>query len=578
VVRKLAAMHVDTIRRQHGDRVYESFLVRRSVREGKRVRKETVANISGLPPEAIEAVRRVLQGEALLTAAEAFRIERSLPHGHVAAVLGTLRRLGLERILGRERSRERELAVALVCQRLLRPGSKLSATRQFGLTTLGEELQVEGASEAELLSAMDWLLARQARVEAALARRELEPGGFVLYDLSSSYLEGSKCPLGAFGYSRDGKRGKLQITYGLTCSARGRPLAIEVFGGEIHDDQTLPEAAERLKTRFGIERVCFVGDRGMVKQAGVETLRSHGFDWITALTAPQVKRLARQGDLQLCLFDERNLAEIESSDFPGERLVVCRNPHVAAERRQRREELLAASERLLAAVKRSVESPRGRLHRAPAGLIGERVGRDVNRYKVAKHFELTIADGRFEYARKAEQIAAEAALDGFYVLRTSLGDDVSAQAVVRADKQLAAVERAFRAMKAPDLLALRPIHHRLEDRVRAHAFLCMLAYAVRLEMEERLAELLFVDDAPLAPADPTARARRSQPAKAKASTKRTEAGLPASSFRDLLDALATLTRNRIRLAGHDVGFDQLAEQTPLQRRAFQLLDVNPSRL
>jgi len=571
-------MHVDTIRRQHGDRVYESFLVRRSVREGKRVRKETVANISRLPAEAIEAVRRVLQGEALLAPAEAFRIERSLPHGHVAAVLGTLRRLGLERILGRGRSRERELAVALVCQRLLRPGSKLSATRQFGLTTLGEELQVEGASEAELLSAMDWLIARQARVEAALARRELEPGGFVLYDLSSSYLEGSKCPLGAFGYSRDGKRGKLQVTYGLTCSPRGRPVAIEVFGGEIHDDQTLPEAAERLKTRFGIERVCFVGDRGMVKQAGVETLRSHGFDWITALTAPQVKRLAREGDLQLSLFDERSLAEIQSADFPGERLVVCRNPHVAHERRQRREQLLAATERLLAAVKRSVESPRGRLRRAPAGLIGERVGRDVNRYKVRKHFQLTIADGRFAYARKTEQIAAEAALDGFYVLRTSLGDDISAQAVVRAYKQLAAVERAFRAMKAPDLLALRPIHHRLEERVRAHAFLCMLAYAVRCEMQERLAELLFVDDAPLAPADPVAPARRSQAATAKRATKRTASGLPASSFRDLLDALATLTRNRIRLAGHDVTFDQLSEQTPLQQRAFQLLDLNPSRL
>ena len=578
MVKKLAAMHLDTIRRCHGDRVYESFLVRRSVREGKRVRKETVANISGLPAEAIEAVRRVLKGEALLTAAEAFRIERSLPHGHVAAVLGTLRSLGLERILGRQRSRERDRAVALVCQRLLRPGSKLSATRQFGLTTLGEELQVEGASEAELLSAMDWLLARHERIEAALAARELEPGGFVLYDLSSSYLEGSKCPLGAFGYSRDGKRGKLQITYGLTCSPRGRPVSIEVFGGEIHDDQTLPQAAERLKRRFGIERVCFVGDRGMVKQAGVETLRSHGFDWITALTAPQVKRLARQGELQLSLFDERDLAEIQSTDFPGERLVVCRNPHLAAERRQRREELLAATERLLAAVKRSVDSERGRLHRAPAGLIGERVGRDVNRYKVAKHFELRIADGRFEYARRAEQIAAEAALDGFYVLRTSLGEDVSAQAVVRAYKQLAAVERAFRAMKAPDLLALRPIHHRLEDRVRAHAFLCMLAYAVRLEIEERLAELLFVDDAPLAPADPVAPARRSQRAKAKAGTKRTETGLPASSFRDLLDALATLTRNRIRLAGHDVGFDQLAEQTPLQQRAFQLLGVNPSRL
>lgn len=571
-------MHVDTIRRRHGDRVYESFLVRRSVREGKRVRKETVANISGLPSEAIEAVRRVLQGEALLSAGEAFRIERSLPHGHVAAVLGTLRRLGLERILGRERSRERDLAVALVCQRLLRPGSKLSATRQFALTTLGEELQVEGASEAELLQAMDWLLARQARIEAALARRELEPGGFVLYDLSSSYLEGSKCPLGAFGYSRDGKRGKLQITYGLTCSPRGRPVAIEVFGGEIHDDQTLPEAAERLKTRFGIERVCFVGDRGMVKQAGVETLRCHGFDWITALTAAQVKRLAREGGLQLSLFDERDLAEIESADFPGERLVVCRNPHVAHERRQRREELLAATERLLAAVKRSVDSKRGRLHGTPAGQIGERVGRDVNRYKVAKHFQLTIADGRFAYARKAEQIAAEAALDGFYVLRTSLGQDLSAQAVVRAYKQLAAVERAFRAMKAPDLLALRPIHHRLEDRVRAHAFLCMLAYAVRLELEERLAELLFVDEAPLAPADPVAPARSSQAATAKRATKRTASGLAASSFRDLLDALATLTRNRIRLASHDVGFDQLAEQTPLQQRAFQLLDLNPSRL
>lgn len=571
-------MHVDTIRRRHGDRVYESFLVRRSVREGKQVRKETVANISGLPQEAIEAVRRVLRGEALLAPAEALRIERSLPHGHVAAVLGTLRRLGLERILGRERSRERDLVVALVCQRLLRPGSKLSASRQFGLTTLGEELEVEGASEAELLSAMDWLLARQERIEAALAARELEPGGFVLYDLSSSYLEGTKCPLAAFGYSRDGKRGKLQITYGLTCSQQGRPVAIEVFGGEIHDDQTLPQAAERLKARFGTERVCFVGDRGMVKQAGVETLRRHGFDWITALTAPQVKRLAREGDLQLSLFDETSLAEIASDDFPGERLVVCRNPHVAHERRQTREELLAATEHLLADVTRSVDSPRGRLRGAPAGLIGERVGRVVNRYKVAKHFELRIEDGHFEYVRKEQEIAAEAALDGIYVLRTSLGEDLSAQAVVRAYKQLAAVERAFRAMKAPDLISLRPIHHRLEDRVRAHALLCMLAYAVRLEMEERLAELLFADNAPLTPTDPTAEAQRSRRAKAKAATKRTEDGLPVASFRDLLDGLATLTRNHIRLAGHDVTFDQLTEQTPLQRRAFELLGVSPTRL
>ena len=571
-------MHVDTIKRRHGEREYESHLVRRSIREGKRVRKETVANISGLPAAAIEAVRRALAGEALLPAEQALRIERSLPHGHLAAVLGTLRKLGLERLLARERSRERDLTVALICQRLLRPGSKLSASRQFGLSTLGAELAVEGASEVELLQAMDWLLRRQERLEQALARRYLEAGGFVLYDLSSSYLEGQKCPLAAFGYPRDGKRGKLQITYGLTCSPEGRPVAIEVFGGGVHDDETLPEAAERLRRRFGIERVVFVGDRGMVKQAGLEALRSHGFDWISALTAPQVKRLARGGELQLSLFDEQSLAEISSTDFPGERLVVCRNPHVAQERRQRREELLAGTEALLQKVKASVDSARGRLHGKPAGVIGERVGRDVNRYKVAKHFQLTIEDGRFEYERKQEQIAEEAALDGIYVLRTSVADEISPQALVRAYKQLSQVEQAFRGLKDDDLLALRPIFHRLEERVRAHALLCMLAYAVRFEMEQRLAELLFKDDAPLTPTDPVAHSRPSPAARAKKATKRTASGLPASSFRDLLDALATLTRNRLRLAGHDVSFDQLAEQTPLQRRAFQLLDVNPSRL
>ena len=573
-----SAMHVDTIKRRHGEREYQSQLVRRSIREGKRVRKETVANISKLPPAAIAALKRVLAGETLLPVGEAFRIERSLPHGHVACVLGTLRKLGLERILARERTRERDLAVAMICQRLLRPGSKLSATRQFGLTTLGEELAVVGASEAELLAAMDWLLARQGRIEQALARRYLEPGGFVLYDLSSSYLEGSHCPLAAFGYPRDGKRGKLQITYGLSCSPQGRPVAIEVFAGNVHDDATLPAAAERLKRRFGIERVVFVGDRGMVKQAGVETLRSHGFDWITALTAPQLKRLAHQGELQLSLFDERNLAEITSADFPGERLLVCRNPQVAGERRQRREELLQATEALLQKVKASVDSPRGRLHGKPAGVIGERVGRDVNRYKVAKHFELRIEDGCFAYARRQEAIAAEAALDGIYVLRTSVADEIAAQAVVRAYKQLAQVEQAFRGLKDDDLIALRPIFHRLEDRVRAHALLCLLAYAVRVEMEERLAELLFVDEAPLASADPVAPACPSPAATAKKATKRTVSGLPVSSFRDLLDALATLTRNRIRLASHDISFDQLAEQTPLQRRVFQLLGISPSRL
>ena len=571
-------MHVVTIRRRHGEREYESTLVRRSIREGKRVRKETIANLSRLPAEAIEAVRRALAGETLVTAEEAFEIERSLPHGHVAAVLGTARRLGLERLLGRQRTRERDLCLAMVCQRLLRAGSKLSATRQFELTTLGEELAVADASEAELLRAMDWLLPQQERIEAALARRYLKPGGFVLYDLSASYLEGRACPLAALGYPRDGKRGKLQIQYGLTCSPEGRPVAVEVFDGKIHDDKTLPSALERIKKRFRIERVVVCGDRGMVTEANIELLREHGFDWITALKAPQLQALVEQGELQLSLFDERNLAEIASERYPGERLVVCRNPHVARERARKREALLTATEKELQKVKVSVGNPRGRLHGKPAGLIGERAGRVVNRYKVAKHFQLTIADGRFDYQRNEQAISEEAALDGFYVLRTSVpADALTPQAVVRAYKLLAHAERAFRAMKSPEL-EIRPIHHRLEDRVRAHVFLCMLAYAIRFELEQRLAPLLFTDDTPLAPADPVAPAQRSPAAKKKAASKQTEDGLPVSSFRDLLDALATLCRNHIRLRSSQASFDQLTEQNALQRRALELLELNPNRL
>jgi transposase len=425
---------------------------------------------------------------------------------------------------------------------------------------------------------MDWLLPQQERIEATLARRYLRPGGLVLYDLSSSYLEGRKCPLAALGYPRDGKRGKLQVSYGLTCSPEGRPVAVEVFDGAIHDDKTLPSALERIRRRFGIERVVVLGDRGMVTAANIETLREHGFDWITALRAPQVQALVEAGDLQLSLFDETNLAEIASEAYPGERLVVCRNPHVARERARKREALLAGTEQELAKVKASVDNPRGRLHGKPAGAIGERVGRVVNRFKVAKHFQLTIEDGRFEYTRDEQAISEEAALDGFYVLRTSVGGDaLTAQAVVRAYKLLRHAEQAFRAMKSPEL-EIRPIHHRLEDRVRAHVFLCMLAYAIRFEMEERLAPLLFTDDSPLAPADPVAPAQPSPAAKRKKATKRTDDGLPASSFRDLLDALATLCRNRIRLSGADVSFGQLTEQNDLQRRAFQLLELNPNRV
>jgi hypothetical protein len=576
--KRKGAVHVAITRRHYKGKVYETTLLRRSYREGGKVKHETLGNLSHLPAHLIELVRRGLAGETFVPASEALRIEQTLPHGHVAAVLGTARKLGLERLLGRERSRERDLCLAMVCQRLLRPGSKLSATRQLGLSTLGEELQVADASEAELLSAMDWLLARQERIERALARRHLQPGGLVLYDLSSSYLEGRKCPLAALGYPRDGKRGKLQISWGLTCSPEGRPVAVEVFDGNTHDDKTLPQALERIRKRFGIERVVVCGDRGMVTEANIDTLREHGFAWITALRAPQVQALVQAGDLQLSLFDERNLAEITSAAYPGERLVVCRNPYVARERARKREALLAATERELEKVKASVCNPRGRLHGKPAGLIGERAGRVVNRYKVAKHFQLTIADGRFAYQRKQEAIAAEAALDGFYVLRTSAeGSDLSAQAIVRAYKQLAKVEQAFRAMKSPEL-EIRPVHHRLEDRVRAHVFLCMLAYYLRFEMEERLAGLLFKDDAPLAPLDPVAPAERSAAAKRKAASKQTEDGLPVSSFRDLLDALATLCRNRVRLRGTQASFDQLTEANPLQRRAFQLLDINPNRV
>jgi transposase len=406
----------------------------------------------------------------------------------------------------------------------------------------------------------------------------LTEGGIVLYDLSASYLEGRKCELAALGYPRDGKRGKLQIQYGLTCSPEGRPVAIEVFAGKTHDDKTLPQALERIKQRFRIERVVVCGDRGMVTEANIETLREHGFDWITALKAPQVQALVEAGELQLSLFDETTLAEISAEAYPGERLVVCRNPHVARERARKREALLQATERELEKVKASVDNPRGRLHDKPAGLIGERAGRVVNRYKVAKHFQLVIEDGRFAYARDEQAISEQAALDGFYLLRTSVGaDELSSQAVVRAYKALAHAEQAFRAMKSPEL-EIRPIHHRLEERVRAHVFLCMLAYTIRFELEQRLAPLLFKDDAPLAPADPIAPAERSPAAKKKAAGKQTADGLPVSSFRDLIDALGTLCRNRIRLRGSQASFEQLTEQNELQRRAFELLELTPNRV
>jgi hypothetical protein len=570
------SVHVATIKTKGtGGRVYISHLLRRSYREDGRVRHENLGNLSHLPEAAIEAVRRVLLGETLVRAEDRFQVERSLPHGHVAAVLGTLRSLDLERLISRESSRERDLAVALICQRLLAPGSKLSATRRFGQTTLSEELVLGEVEEAELLGAMDWLLTRQERTQRALARRHLTPGGFVLYDLSSSYFEGRSCPLAALGYSRDGKKGTLQITYGLICSPEGRPVAVEVFPGNTQDQQTLAPAVASVTARFGIQRVIFVGDRGMITESHAQTLKEQGVGFISALRAPQLKALVATGDLQLSLFDETNLAEITADAFPGERLVVCRNPQVALERRRKREALLEATEAELGQVRAMVENPRGRLRRADAGTIGERVGRVSNKYRMAKHFRLRIGDGAFSFERKEDEIAEEAALDGLYVLRTTCGrEELGARAVVRAYKQLKVAERAFRTMKSSEL-EIRPIYHHLETRVRAHVFLCMLAYYVAFELKERLGPLLFTDDTPVAPIDPVAPAERSPAGRAKAGSKLTEDGFVAHTLSDLLAELGTLCRNQVSIEPGGHAFTQLTQPTALQARAFELLKIRP---
>jgi hypothetical protein len=574
VPRRGGSAHVATVKtRGKGGQEYTSYLLRRSYREGGKVRHENLGNLSHLPVEIIEAIRAMLAGRRLVDLDEEFEICRSLPHGHVAAVLGMLRGLDLERLISRERCRERDLVVAMVCQRLLAPGSKLSCTRRFSQTTLADELELGEVSEAELLAAMDWLLPRQERIERTLARRHLSAGGFVLYDLSSSYLEGRCCPLAAFGHSRDGKRGKLQVNWGLVCSPEGRPVSVEVHAGNLADPKTLPGVLERLSGRFGIERIVFVGDRAMITDAHAQKLKELGAGFVSALKTVQIRTLLGAGALQLSLFDETNLAEISSEEYPGERLVVCRNPQLAAERQRKREALLAATEAELDKVKAMVEGPRGRLSNAMAGTIGERAGRVSNKYKVAKHFDLQIADGAFSYSRKHDQIAAEAALDGIYVLRTTCPKpQLTAQAVVRVYKQLKTAERAYRTMKSA--LEVRPIHHHLEDRVRAHFFLCLLAYHLAFELQARLAPLLYTDDQPLAPADPVASAQRSAAAKAKDSSARTPDGMPVYSLADLLAELGTICRNELRIGATHHTLKRLTTPTAIQAHALELLDIN----
>ena len=559
-------MHVSTTTRRSGENEYTATLLRRSYRQDGKVKKETLANLSHLPAEAIDAIRRVLAGETLVNAQDAFEIERSLPAGHVNAALAMARRLDLSKLLDRSRSRERDLCMAMIVGRVICPGSKLGTVRSLGQSTLASELGVDGADEDDLYAAMDWLLKRQNAVEDRLAARHLTDGEMVLYDVSSSYFEGRTCPLGRLGYSRDGKLGLPQIIYGLLCDRDGRPVAVEVFTGELHDDATLPSQISKLKDRFGLSRVVVVADRGMVTRANIELLsQTDGVDWITALKAPTIKKLARSGVFQPSLFDEQNLGEItDPGEFPGERLVVCRNPLVGAQRARKREELLAATETDLELIKTRVD--RGTL--LGAAQIGLAVGPALKRYRMRKHFQIEITDMTFTYTRDTAGIAEEAALDGFYILRTSL-TDLPAGDVVRAYKNLEQAERAFGSLKSPDL-QIRPIHHHLETRVRAHVLIRMLAYYLTWYLKAAWKPLLFTDEHRPTSPDPVAKAVRSSAAQQKAQTKRTATGQPVHSYRTLLAELATQTRNTTRLHGHTSTFEKLTQPTPLQAEALDL--------
>jgi hypothetical protein len=566
-------MHVTTTRRRVGDREYNATLLRRSYRQDGKVKKETLANLSHLPPDAIDALRRVLAGETLMSVDDAFEIERSLPAGHVTAALAMARRLDLAKLLDRSGGRERDLCMAMIVGRVIAPGSKLATVRTLGQSTLAEECNVLGADEDDLYAAMDWLLDRQKLVEDRLARRHLRDREMVLYDVSSSYFEGRTCPLAKRGYSRDAKPGLLQIIYGLLCDTDGRPVAVEVFTGECHDDKTLPSQITKLKDRFGLSRVVVVADRGMVTKANIEQLAStDGVEWITALKAPTIKKLARSGIFQPSLFDQQNLGEItDVAEFPGERLIVCRNPLVGAQRARKRTELLAATEIDLAAIAHRVTA--GTL--SGADKIGLAVGPALKRYRMRKHFETTITDTTFTYTPKTVEIAAEASLDGFYILRTSLTDTALATGdVVRAYKNLEQAETAFGSIKGPDL-QIRPIHHHLEDRVRAHVLICMLAYYLTWHLKAAWKPLLFTDEHRPESPDPVAKAVRSTGAQHKAQTKQTSTGHPAHSYHTLLSELSTQTQNTTRLHGSTSTFQKLTQPTALQAEALDLAQHAP---
>src|SRR5215470_6572106 len=559
-----------------------AILLRESYRDGARVRNRTLANLSDWPAERVETLRAALRGDKLVPAGEGLEIVRALPHGHVAAAVGVARRIGLDQLLPDGPERVRNLALALIVARLIDPAAKLATARALDDTTaahsLGVTLGLGAVNVKEVYAALDWLGMAQPSIETALAQRHLSDGTLVLYDVSSSYVEGRCCELARFGHSRDGRNDKMQIVFGLLSSGAGCPIAIEVFEGNTGDPSTLGNQIAKLKERFGLKRVVMVGDRGMITQARIAgDLKPAGLDWITALRAPSIQQLAAEGGpLQLSLFDERDLAEIESPDFLGERLIVCKNPALAEERKRKRDELLDATEQDLKDIQARIVRKRQPLR--GADKIGLAVGALLGRRKVAKHFRITITDNSLSFTRDDAAIAAEAALDGFYVLRTNVpADALKAADTVRAYKSLAGVERAFRSLKTVDL-DIRPIFHWVSPRVRAHVFLCMLAYHLEWHMRQALAPILFDDHdraaAEALRASPVAKARPSPAAKRKAKTKRTDDGQPVHSFRTLLADLATLTRNTVR-CGKAPAMAILARPTKIQQRAFELLGVKP---
>jgi len=579
-------MHVERVPNRNSP---PAILLRESYREGVKVKKRTLANLSHWPEERIQALQLVLRGDAVVPGSEkALVLLRSLPHGHVAATLGSLRKLGLDRLLsqnGRQPDREVALCIAMIVSRLIDPTSKLATARalreETSTCSLSRVLELGDLDEQELYTALDWLGEQQGRIEQGLARRHLKDGMLVLYDVTSSYFEGRTCPLAEFGHNRDGKSGKLQIVYGLLCTGEGLPVAVEVFEGNTGDPSTVAAQIAKLKERFKLSRVVLVGDRGMITAARLkETVKPAGLDFITALRAPAIRALVEEGALQLSLFDDRDLAEIASPDYPGERLIVCRNPLLADERARKRRELLDATEEKLVKIQLRVGPARQALR--GKDKIALAVGAVINERKMAKHFAVAITDNDFSFERKSAQIEAEAALDGIYVLRTNLKPEaLDATSTVKAYKQLANVERAFRSLKTVDI-EVRPIHHRLSHRVRAHVFLCMLAYHLEWHMRNALKPILFDDhDKPAAEAarkSIVAKAERSKAARRKASTKRTDDQLPVQSFRSLIADLATITHNTMAVAAKpDASFVLFPQLTPLQARAFELLAVSPRR-